>query len=207
MKEKIFVVITIVTVCIVSFVGGKMKKNDITNTKDYITERYSGVQIEELKTLVESQTVTYAEFKEIFNIQCVRETYQGYYVILLQEDDKKVFVFINNEDILTNVIIVDKFKTKEEFQLHVSEQMSENDVLSFEPNTILSPISSVELTVHYVQEGIYIIKYSRFLDGEIMENPIISSMEFVPNESISTSEDVFVRDEIPFILEADKLSE
>ena len=79
-------------------------------------------------------------------------------------------------------------------------------VLNFDTNTILAPFSAVEMTAHIVQEGVYIVKYSRFLDGEIIEDPIATSIEFIGNESLLTSEDPFISNEIPFVFELDKVS-
>ena len=85
--------------------------------------------------------------------------------------------------------------------------MTKEIMLTFEANTILLPVSSVDMTAHIVQEGIYIIKYSRFDDGKMMSDPVIEDVEFVENENISNNDDTLIRDEIPFILEIDKISE
>ena len=61
------------------------------------------------------------------------------------------------------------------------------------------------MTVHIVQEGVCIVKYLRFTDGEILENPTVASIEFVENESVAVCEDPFIRNEIPFILAIDKV--
>ena len=58
-----------------------------------------------------------------------------------------------------------------------------------------------------MQEGLYIIKYTRFLDGQSIEDPVVNSVEFIANENISASSDTLVKYEIPFIFEFDKVSE
>lgn len=138
--------------------------------------------------------------------KCVRKTHQGYYVVLLLEDGRNAFAFFNEENTLTIVMVANGFKSKEEFYSQVFEQKSKSEVLNFDPNSILSSVSAVEITAHIVQEGICIVKYSRFLDGELIEDPVVSSVEFIKNESISTNEDFFIRDEIPFIFEIDKVN-
>lgn len=137
-------------------------------------------------------------------MECIRKTHQGYYVVLMLEDGRYAFVFFNKKNILTRVMVVDGFKSKIEFQNQVVEQMHKSEVLNWDSNTIIAPVSAVELTVHIVHEGIFVVKYSRFRDGVIIEDPIITSIQFIENDSIPTNEDPFIRDEVPFIFDFDK---
>ena len=182
-----------------------MRFNQETNKNDLLTEKYSIVQIEELKNAAESGNITFSKFKKDFNAQCIRKTHQGYYVVLLLEDGRNAFNFFNEENTLVRVMVSNGFKSKKEFQDQVVKQMTKSEVQKFDLNTILAPISAMEITAHIVQEGILIVKYSRFLDGEIIEDPIVASIEFVENESISMNEDPFIRDEVPFIFGFDKV--
>lgn len=208
MTSRALSLITIVAMCMAILVGcNNMKFNNSANKNDLLTEKYSIAQIQELKNTAESEHITFSKFKRDFNVQCVRKTHQGYYVVLLLEDGRNAFAFFNEENVLTIVMAVNEFKSKEEFYSQVLEHKSKSDVLNFDPNTILSSVSAVEITAHIVQEGICIVKYSRFLDGKLIEDPIVSSVEFIENESISTNEDFFIRDEIPFIFEIDKVNE
>ena len=179
--------------------------NQTTDKSELLTEKYSIIQIEALKNAAETGPMTFSIFKRDFEAQCVRKTYQGYYVVLLLEDDSNAFVFFDSKDILTRVMVSNGFQSKLEFQNLVTEQMSKSEVLSVDTNTIVSPVSAVEMTVHIVQEGVCIVKYLRFTDGEILENPTVASIEFVENESVAACEDPFIRKEIPFILAIDKV--
>ena len=207
-SKRLLTVLFVILVYVLIFTGcGRIKFNNSTEKDVLITKEYSTDQIAQLKKSVESGHVTFSEFKASFNVQCIRKTHQGYYAVLLQEDGKSAFVFINKNNQLINVIVVDKFKTKKEFQAQLSNLMTKEIMLTFEANTILLPVSSVDMTAHIVQEGIYIIKYSRFDDGKMMSDPVIENVEFVENENISNNDDTLIRDEIPFILEIDKISE
>lgn len=207
MPSRVLSVITIIAICMAILVGcNDMKFNNSANKNDLLTEKYSIAQIQELKNTAESEHITFSKFKRDFDVQCARKTHQGYYVVLLLEDGKNAFVFFNEENALTIVMIANEFKSKEEFYSQVLEQKSKSEVLNFDPNTILSPVSAVEITAHIVQEGICIVKYSRFWDGELIEDPVVCSVEFIENESISTNEDPFIRDEIPFIFGFDKVN-
>lgn len=205
MKNRVLS-ITIMAICVVILVGcNNMRFNQETNKNDLLTEKYSIVQIEELKNAAESGNITFSKFKRDFNAQCIRKTHQGYYVVLLLEDGRNAFNFFNEENTLVRVMVSNGFKSKKEFQDQVVKQMTKSEVQKFDLNTILAPISAMEITAHIVQEGILIVKYSRFLDGEIIEDPIVASIEFVENESISMNEDPFIRDEVPFIFGFDKV--
>jgi len=207
MMTRILSGIAVIT-CMIMLVGcNGVKFDQVTNKNDLLTEAYSTNQIEELKAAAESKHVKYSKFKREFNVQCARKTHQGYYVVLLLEDEKNAFVFFNEENVLVRVMISNGFKSKTEFQNQVVEKMAQSEVLNFDSNAIPAPVSAVEIIAHIVQEGIYIVKYSRLLNEAIIEDPIVTSIEFVENDAIPSSEDPFIRDEIPFILEFDKVEE
>ena len=191
----------------VTLIGcNNMKFNQTTNKNDLLTEKYPIIQIEELKSKTEAGNITFSDFKRDFDVQCMRKTHQGYYVVILLEDGGNAFAIFNEKNSLIRVMVFDNFKSKIEFQNHVVEQMPKSVVLNWDTNTLITPVSALEITAHIVQEGIFIVKYSRFRDGEIIEDPIVTSIQFIENESISTNEDLFIRDEIPFIFEFDKTS-
>ena len=205
MMNRVLSGIIITAICMVTLVGcNNMKFDQITNKNDLLTEKYSIIQIEELQSAAEAGDMTFSNFKKEFNVQCMRKTHQGYYVVLLLEDGGNAFAFFNKKDTLNRVMVFDCFKSKIEFQNQVAEEMPKSEVLNLDSNTIIAPVSALEITAHIVQEGIFVLKYSRFRDGEIIEDPIVTSIQFIENESISTNDDPFIRDEIPFIFELDK---
>ena len=208
MIKKMLNVVVVFTVLVLVLTGcNNMKFDQTTNKNNLLTEKYPISLIEELKNVADSGHMTFSKFKRDFNIQCVRKTHQGYYVVLLLEDDSNAFVFFNEEDTLIRIIISKGFKSKNEFQNQVIEQMPKSEVLSFDTNTIIAPVSAIDITAHIVQEGVCIVKYSRSAGGEILADPIVTSVKFFDNESIATCEDPFIRNEIPFIFEVDKVSE
>ncbi len=184
-----------------------MEFDQTTNKNDLLTEKYPINQIESLKSTAEAGDMTFSNFKKDFDVQCMRKTHQGYYVVLLLEDGGNAFAFFNEKNSLIRVMMSDSFKNKIEFQNQVVEQMPKSEVLKLDSNTIIAPVSALEITAHIVQEGIFIVKYSRFREGKIIEDPIVTSVQFIENESVLTNEDPFIRDEIPFIFEFDKIGE
>lgn len=207
MMNRVLSGIIIIAICMVTLTGCNNTKFDqITDKNDLLTEKYPITQIEELQSAAEAGDMAFSNFKKNFNVQCMRKTHQGYYVVLLLEDGGNAFAFFNKKDALIRVMAFDCFKSKIEFQNQVAEEMPKSDVLNLDSNTIIAPVSAQEITAHIVQEGIFVLKYSRFIDGEIMEDPIVTSIQFIENEDMPTNDDPFIRDEIPFIFEFDKAS-
>lgn len=200
--------IIIMEICMVTLMGcNNMKFNQTTNKSDLLTVKYPVIQIDEIQGAAETGDVTFSDFESHFEVQCMRKTHQGYYVVLLLEDGRNAFAFFNEKNTLTRIMVLERFKSKIEFQNEVVEQISKSEVLNLDSNTIIAPVSALDITAHIVQEGIFVVKYSRFWEGEIIEDPIVTSIQFIDNESLLTNEDVFIRNEIPFVLELDKASE
>ena len=206
MMSRILSGIIVIVMCMVTLIGcNNMKFNQTTNKNDLLTEKYPIIRIEELQSTAGVGDITFSNFKRDFDVQCMRKTHQGYYVVLLLEDGGNAFAFFNKNNTLIRVMVFDSFKSKIEFQSQVVEQMPKSDVLNLDSNTIVAPVSTLEITAHIVQEGIFVVKYSRFRDGKIIEDPIVTSIQFIENEIIATNEDPFIRNEIPFIFEFDKV--
>lgn len=204
MKIKL-VAVAMITICLISLVGSnKMNFDNSTDKYDLITEKYSVQQIGQLKVWVESGRFTFSKFIKNFNAQCIRKTHQGYYVVLLSENNDSVFVFFNTENNARRIIITQQFMHKSDFEKHVVIGMTANEVESFDTNTIPMPISSVETTVHIVVEGAYIVRYTRFSNGKLTNIHTVESIEFVENKNLSKTDDLLVRNLIPYIFELDK---
>ena len=202
--NRVLIGLLIVMYMIILIGCSNMKFNQTVDKSDLLTETYSIEQIEELENSAQTGSITFSDLKRKLNVQCIRKTHQGYYVVLLLKEGGNAFVFFNEKNVLVRVMAFERFESKKEFQSQVVEQMPESEVLKFDSNAIMAPISALEMTVHIVQEGIFIVKYSRLMDGELLEDPIVTSIQFIDNESIPKSEDPFVRDEIPFVWGFDK---
>lgn len=197
--------IIIILICVIIFIGcSNMKYNNLADKDELITEQYSKEQIETLITATGRGVVTFSEFKKDFKAQYVRQTHQGCYVVLSLEDGESAFICMNHEENVVNVVIKKDFLTKNEFLAQDVAQMTESEVLLYDPEAILLPISSVNMTAHIVKEGVFIIKYVRFSDDAFLDDPTVSSIEFYENDDIPTNDDILVRDVIPYILEIDK---
>ena len=193
-------VFCIAVILLIALTGCKF--NQVKRASELITETYSAAQAKDLKNAAED--VTFLMFKRNFNAQCVRKTYQGYYAVLFLNDGGNAFAFFDEKNMLKSVMISYGFKSETEFRNHVAEHMRKSEVLNYDTNSIALPVSAVDATAHIVQEGVFIVKYSRFENGKIIDDPIATSIVFVKNEEIATNEDLFIRNELPFIIEIDK---
>jgi len=208
MKKSLWIkilksIIIITGICVIVFLGeGSVTYDNLTPKNDLLTEKYSVEKIQEFKDRMYIERVTFFDFKKAFHIQCVRKTHQGYYSILLTEDGQTAFAFFDETKKLVDVVIVREFKTKDEFQLGVSLQMSQSQLLQFDSATVFLHISAVGFTAHIVQEGVYIVRCSRFIDKNLVLETHVESVRFIENSSLSTNES-----SIPFIYEFDKLNE
>lgn len=81
---------------------------------------------------------------------------------------------------------------------------TESEVLSLDPNTILLPFSSVDITAHLVQEGIVLVRYTRMSEDGLLPAPIVESVNFFENQRISKSNDLILSN-VPYTLELDRI--
>lgn len=205
MTNKIFKTIVIVIICLIMLTGcDNVKFNNLVNKNDLLTKTYSNSQMDNLKKLVEHNTITITDFKKLFDIQCARKTYQGFYVVLLLENGENAFIFFNNENQLNHIIIANDFKSKNQFESQSLQNKTKSEILYLDENAILLPISAVDVSVHIVQEGICIVKYSRMVDGKLVDDPIFCSVEFIANDNIEKSDYMLIRNNTPFIYDYDK---
>lgn len=183
------------------------KHNNDKSISELITQKYSKSDIESMKKGIEEKTLDYSKLKSNYNIQCLRKTNQGYYALFLQDDGARVFVFMNEKMELSEVLVVDDIKRKNEFDFIEIGITTESQVMEFDRNTFLLPISSADTTVHFVQEGLLVITYSRFNEGTqtILDDSIVKSITFYDNADFPLTDDVLINLNVPYILEIDKL--
>jgi len=151
-------------------------------------------------------------FSSTVDVDDFRQTHQGSYAVLPLSERRKLFVFFDSNDDLyssdvysANVLVFPYFQTRDEFETEVTEGMSLGDVREMDENTIDMPFSSACMTAHIVQEGVVVVRYATYGENGVLDMPIVESLFFVENEVISSSEDYFIRDYVPYILPQDKV--
>ena len=115
MMNRVLIKLLVVMYMIILIGCGSMRFNQTADKRDLLTEKYSIEQIEEVENSAQTGNITFSDFKRDFNVQCIRKTHQGYYVVLLVEEGGNAFVFFNKEDVLRHVLISEakkNFKVK-----------------------------------------------------------------------------------------------
>lgn len=194
MKKKVVIgaiVAFIAIICIGLFawlyVGRDMLRYNNTESKDdLITRQYTSEEIQDIQYNISMGGMTFAELDSLYEVECLRKTHQGYYVVLRQEDGKDVFLFLNDEMKIGWTEILGNYKTKEEFADNIKVGMTKSEVNEYDSNDV-SPFYGITFVkIHIVREGYYTIWYSRLL-GEDLSNgtePVVETIEYHSNEEI-----------------------
>lgn len=186
----------------------KMKYNNEKNIASLVTERYSKADILKMREDIEHGYLDYSALKSNYNIQCLRKTYQGYYIVFLMDDGERVFVFMNEKMKLCKVLVIENIKEKKEYNFIKPGETTEREILEYDKSTILLPVSSITSTAHIVQEGLLVITYDRINaeTGVLLDNPIVKSVVFFSNDEFPLKDDTMINLNVPYILEIDKKS-
>lgn len=200
------IVLTALISIMISTGGGEVKYNNDKSITSLITKKYSNFDIEKMREDMEHDNLDYSRLKSNYNIQCLRKTYQGYYAVFLQNDGKRVFVFMDEKMRLYDIFVIENIKEKEEYDFIESGKTTESEMLNFDENTVLLPISSIASTAHIVQEGLLVITYDRFdtKTETLLDDPIVKSMVFFNNNDLPLKDDAMINLNVPYILEIDK---
>lgn len=187
--------------------GMDVKYNNTEHFENLANIKYSIREIEEIKEAIEYNDWNYTKFKSLFDIQCLRKTYQGYYVILLQDDGRRAFVFMDEEMKLNEVLLIGNMKEKEEFSFIEPGRTTEDEIVSMDENAILLPVSSVTSTAHIVREGLLVITYNRLEEEKQMlfDDPLVNAVVFYANESFPLEDNEMINKNVPYILPIDRV--
>ena len=212
MKKTHALLLLIVILVVIIVIGivtikkcNNVKFDQNTDMNELITHKYSVTEIQSLQNAVPSLSMTFSDFKKKFKVQCARKTHQGFYVVLLIEDGRHAYICFNEDEMLYRVLVAGDFKSKEEFQNNVTTETQLSDVLKYDSNTLPSRVSAQKITIHIVKEGYFIVEYLRFVDGQLTDDPTVSSLTFYENDSLKSDEYDYAKVEmIPYIYEFDK---
>lgn len=199
--------IVLALISIIIFMGGgDVKYDNDKSIASLITKKYFNSDIEKMREDINNDNLNYAKLKSHYDVQCLRKTYQGYYAVFLQNDGKRVFVFMDEKMELHNMLVIENIKEKEEYNFLKLGRTTESEVLEHDNNTIRLPVSSVTCTAHIVQEGLLVITYDR-LDtntGTLLNDPVVKSFVFFENDDFPLNDNEMINLNVPYILEKDK---
>ena len=209
MKKVFYVIITASILLCACHLDHRMPDYDnLVKKEDAITRQYPREMVDELTHKIEEEEkkVGYGKLRSMFRLECVRKTEQGYYAVLQLTDGSNAFIFMDDQLIVSNVAIYDRFRTKEEFEKFLSEKQDATwaDVRSFDPNEYGMPFSVVDEAAHIVQEGAIMIIYQR-KDGHPVDQ-----IQFYSNSEIAAGKPreitYFIKYGVPYVLEIDRVN-
>lgn len=209
MKKVFYVIITASILLCACHLDHRMPDYDnLVKKEDAITRQYPREMVDELTHKIEEEEkkVGYGKLRRMFRLECVRKTYQGYYAVLQLTDGRNAFIFMDDQLIVSNVAIYDRFRTKEEFEQLIAEKQDTTwaDVLSFDPNEYGMPFSVADEAAHIVQEGAIMIIYQR-KDGHPVDQ-----IQFYSNSEIAAGKPreitYFIKYGVPYVLEIDRVN-
>lgn len=189
------------------FIGGtEVNYDNNKSITSLVTQRVSHSDIKKMFKDMESNSLTYAKLKSSYNIQCLRKTYQGYYAVFLQKDSKRIFVFMDRDMQVYNILMFESIKKNDDYNFLEAGKTTESEVLRFDTNTVLMPTSSVLCTAHIIQEGLLLITYDRLdmTKGGLISDPIVNSVAFFKNDDFPLADNDMLNLNVPYILEKDK---
>lgn len=169
--------------------------------EELITIRYSKAQLSQLEERYNKDPdITFDELSNEFKFECVRYTGSSYYVILMQNDGTKAFLFFKPDMSLKVFSRYTNFLSLHDFNFVKLGETTIDEVMEMDPNYLLLPFSSSTTTAHIVKEGGIFIEYDK-KHGAIW----VKSIEYLDNDCISQlEEDDITLYSIPYILDIDK---
>lgn len=128
------------------------------------------------------------------------------YLILMSVTNEKLFIFYDNNYKITGTYYQkNEFLTKDDFENIQIGITKLSEICEMDKNSFFYPFDADIKTGHIVKEGMIIISYSRIKDGEILEDPVVESIENYNNDEIlEMQENNFFIKYIPYIMPIDK---
>lgn len=203
-NKQIFLIITFVLLLVVSVLSifiytnhnRTYKYDNNTPISQVENQQYTEKEIKKLEENIFSGNITVRQFIRKYKPQCIRKTFQGYYAVLIQDNNLMCFVFWDNEDNIYNIYKTNGFVSHDMLQNFIEIGKSNiNDITRNGTDFCYYPISKMLLTGHICSDGVLIIEYDN--------NSVSNSIEFFSNEELDTSDDYLLQ-LTPYILPMDK---
>lgn len=184
----------------------KLYYNNDVHYSELISATYSYDKFAEFGKTATYNNVCFDDFKALYKPECIRQTFQGYYVVIKLDNNMTGFAFFDGSNQLVNTLTASGFKDSSEFDFIKNNVTKKNQINDFDRNYFSMPVSSVDADCHITVDGMIVIKYSRKMNAyeESQYNPTVESMEFYnDNKIITNSDNCFIKN-TPYILSIDK---
>ena len=203
-NKRIFFIIAFVLLLVISALSifiytnhtSPYKYDNNTPISQMKKQQYTEKEIKKLEEDIFSGNITVRQFIRKYKPQCIRKTFQGYYAVLIQDNNLMYFVFWDNKDNIYNIYKTNGFVSHDTLQNSVEIGKSNiNDITRNGTDFCYYPISKMLLTGHICSDGVLIIEYD--------SNSVSNSIKFFSNEELDTSDDYLLQ-LTPYILPLDK---
>lgn len=203
MKKRFLCLILLfgIFVFLVSQRKGEIKLN-INNDIDFsivLSDIYCLDDILLLKEKLNDDKMTINEFIKEYNVKYFRKTIQGYYTFFKIDSGSKAFVFFDNDLLFIDILVLDTFETKNDFDDIIIGESNIEMVKDNHKNYILFPWSVTTSLGYITKDGIVIIN-SLNKSKELK----VDSIDFYENDKLL---ELYINKQIiniPYIYSIDK---
>lgn len=201
-----FIIIFTMFMCSCNIKETEMNCNNNSDYSNLISTIYSYDEFVEFGKSITYDNVSFDNFNALYKTECIRKTFQGYYVVLKLDDNRIGFTFFDDSKQLKNTLIVSNFRNSCEFDFITNKATTKNEINDFDQNYFSMPISAVDIDCHITTDGMIVIKYSRKMNlyEESKYNASVESIEFYSNDELTKESDNFFINNTPYILPIDK---
>lgn len=199
-KRSGMCITAILIFCFILILSSNKSYNNTDPKERLISEEYSDSQVDDMIENIDRQLFKKHEFIKKYNVECLRKIPQGYYAVFKKDDGRFIYVFLYDDlvPVANATIIVNKFKSKDEFFNFLSEDRSISDMIEFDSTTIF-PFSGRIASIHHVVEGIFLIDYSS--NDHSFGEAKVAHIDFIEDNEILHMKDSL---NIPYILSIDR---
>lgn len=202
-KIIIFVIIIVILISVWRIKTGE-NEVDYNNIKSYdelITNYYSSKELQNIKNaIINKEYINLSDIIKEKEIECARHIENTRYVLLISEDGEKLFIFYNSDYFIIETYYVENnFLRKSNFDDVQEGKSTQSEIIAKDSSCFVSLFSTINATIHIVQEGVIVIIY------DIMQDPIVESVTFYDNKDLlEVRESNMLVKIAPYILEIDK---
>lgn len=192
MRRKIIMIIAVV-ICILIFgicffKSGKtkLKYDNEQDFQDLITYRYSSGEFSDIQEALKSgKDISLFKIADPKKMECLRNVEGIKYALLLSEKNEKLFIFFDDNNIVTDAFYIENDFLEQKDFINVQEGVTlMSDIEILDGSAVYYDLSAVWVTGHIVKEGLIIIEYDRLLDGKLLNDPVVKSIDFYSNDEI-----------------------
>lgn len=198
MKKIMFAVLIVILVIL--FLGIKAGENDVNynnvnSYKELITHHYSAKELSDIKDdIANGEHISLFDIVRKKDIECARNTANTRYILLTSENDEKLFIFYDSDSIITDTYYVENnFLKYSDFDDVKENESKRSEVIAIDSRYYVSAFSTIDATIHIVQEGVIVIIYEAVQGTTLLQDPIVDCIRFYDNnELLEMGEKIFL---------------